>query len=61
MIELSLIDAVLLCWAGVATGTALHYKSGERAAKMFIKALLSNKDLRDKVVAEYEEFQRSEA
>lgn len=56
MIEFSLMEIVLFCWAALATGYALKYKSRAEAADFFARVLIENKGVRDKVVAEFEEF-----
>lgn len=58
MIEVSLTEIVLLVWAGLATASALHYRAQEGAAKRFIRHLLEDKDLRDKIVADFEEHMK---
>ena len=58
MIEVSITEIALLVWAGLATASALHYRAEERAARRFIRHLLENKDLRDKVVADFEEHMK---
>lgn len=59
MIEFSLTEIALFCWAVLATGYALKYKSHADGADLFIRILLERKEVRDKLVAEYEEFKRS--
>ena len=59
MIELSFIEVILLAWAGIATGMALHYREEDRNHKGFVSALIEYKGLREeffvKVVADNEE------
>jgi hypothetical protein len=55
MIEFSITEIVLFCWAILATGYALRYRQEQRAANMFLRAILSNKDLREHMVADFEE------
>ena len=55
MIEVSLIDMVLLIWAGGATGLWLSTRDELRGAKVFIRALLEDEDIRNKIVADYKE------
>ena len=59
MIEFSLMEIVLFCWAALATGYALKYKSRAEGADFFARVLIENKNVRYKVVAEFEEFKRS--
>jgi hypothetical protein len=56
MIEFSFGEIALFCWAVLATGYALKYRQEQRAADLFIRVLLERKDVRDKLVAEFEEF-----
>lgn len=56
MIEFSLTEIALFCWAVLATGYALKCKSHADGADLFIRVLLERKEVRDKVVAEFEEF-----
>ena len=56
MIEFSLIEIALFCWAVLATGYALRYRQEQRAADLFVRVILERKDVRDKLVAEFEEF-----
>ena len=55
MIEVSLIDMVLLIWAGGATGLWLSTRDELRGAKVFIRALLEDEHIRNKIVADYKE------
>ena len=59
MIEFSLMEIVLFCWAALATGYALKYKHKAWATDLFVRVILERKDVRDKVVSEYEEFRRT--
>ena len=59
MIEFSIGEIALFCWAVLATGYALKYKQEARAADLFIRVILERKDVRDKLVAEFEEFKAS--
>lgn len=56
MIEFSLTEIALFCWAVIATGYALRYRQEQRAADLFVRVILERKDVRDKLVAEFEEF-----
>jgi hypothetical protein len=59
MIEFSLTEIALFCWAVLATGYALKYKSEAEGANFFARMLIERKDVRDQVVAEYDEFRAS--
>ena len=56
MIEFSFGEIALFCWAVLATGYALRYKQEARASDLFVRVILERKDVRDKLVAEFEEF-----
>jgi hypothetical protein len=56
MIEFSFTEIALFCWAVIATGYALRYRQEQRAADLFVRVILERKDVRDKLVAEFEEF-----
>lgn len=58
MIEVSIIEVALFCWAVLATASALKYKQQERGAKIFIKALLEDDKMRDAVVADFKEHMK---
>jgi hypothetical protein len=60
MIEVSTTEIALFCWAVLATGYALRYKSEARGADVFIKVLLENKEVRDDVVAKFEQFRKGQ-
>ncbi len=60
MIEFSLTEIALFCWAVLATGYALRYRQEARGSDLFIRVLLERKDVRDKLVAEFEEFKASQ-
>jgi hypothetical protein len=57
MVEFSLVEIALLCWAVIATAYAFKCREQSEGAKLFIRALLERKDLRDKLVADFEKFQ----
>jgi hypothetical protein len=55
MIEVSITEIVLFCWAVIATAYALKYRQQEQGAKMFIRAIIEDKQLRDTLVADFKE------
>jgi hypothetical protein len=55
MIEVSVTEIALFCWAVMATAYALKYRQQEQSAKMFIRALMEDKNLRDTLVADFKE------
>jgi len=60
MIEFSLTEIALFCWAVLATAYALKCKAQTESADLFVRVLLERKEVRDRVVAEYEkEFGQS--
>lgn len=60
MIEFSLTEIVLFCWAVLATGYALKCKARAEGADFFARVLIENKSVRDQVVRAYEkEFGQS--
>jgi len=59
MIEFSLIEIALFCWAVLATAYAFKWKARAEGADLFIRVLLERKDVRDRVVAEFEEFRQN--
>jgi hypothetical protein len=59
MIEFSITEIALFCWAVLATGYALRYRQEARASDLFVRVMLERKDVRDKLVAEYDEFRAS--
>lgn len=60
MIEVSITEIALFAWAIIATGYALKYKSEARGTDVFIKVLLENKEVRDDVVAKFEQFRKEQ-
>ena len=56
MIEVSLVDLVLMIWAGGATGLWLSTRDELRGAKVFIRAILEDEDIRNKVLDEHKKF-----
>jgi hypothetical protein len=55
MIEVSLIEIALFCWAVIATAYALKYRQQEQGAKMFIRALMEDDKMRETLVADFKE------
>ena len=47
MIELSFTEIILLVWAGLATGMALHYRQEDKNHRGFVNTLIEHKGLRD--------------
>jgi hypothetical protein len=61
MIEVSITEIVLFCWAVLATAYALKYRQQEQGAKMFIRALMEDKNLRDTLVADFKEHMEEQS
>lgn len=56
MIEVTITEMMLLVgWAVAATVSALHYRDEVNTAKGFMVEVLKNKELRDMLVAKYEQ------
>ena len=60
MIEVSVIEIALFCWAVLATSSALKYKQQERGAKMFIRAIMEDDEMRDVLVAEFKNHMKEQ-
>ena len=54
MVEFSLTEIALLCWAVIATAYAFKYKQEVMGANLFMRMLIERKDVRDQVVQAYE-------
>jgi hypothetical protein len=61
MIEVSVTEIALFCWAVMATAYALKYRQQEQGAKMFIRAILEDDKLRDTFVADFKEHREEQA
>jgi hypothetical protein len=61
MIEVSITEIVLFCWAVLATAYALRYKQQEQGAKMFIRALMEDDKMRDALVADFKEHMEEQS
>jgi hypothetical protein len=46
VVELSFTEIILLSWAGLATGMALHYRQEDRNHRSFVTTLIEHKGLR---------------
>lgn len=53
MIEITMTELALLIWAGMATSLWLSTREEVRRAKMFVRAMLENEELRNTVVADF--------
>ena len=59
MIEFSIGEIALFCWAVLATAYALKCKAQTESADLFIRVLLERKEVRDELVGQWEKFQES--
>jgi len=53
MLEITFTEIVLFAWAVVATAMWLKYRDETKGAKLFIKAILSDDEMRETIVADY--------
>ena len=53
MIEVSITEVFLFCWAVLATAYALKYKQQEQGAKLLIRALMEDDKMRDALVRDF--------
>lgn len=58
--EISMLELGLVVWAGWATALWMDARSDARATKMLLKTMIENKELRDGIVAKFEEFKKME-
>lgn len=58
MIEVSITEIALFCWAILATAYAMKCKQKEHGAKMFVRALLEDEKMRDALVADFKEHMK---
>ena len=56
MIEISMTELALLIWAVGATAAWMHSRDELKGAKRFLRAMIEDADIRDKVVGQYKEF-----
>jgi hypothetical protein len=61
MIEVSVTEVVLFCWAILATAYALKCKQQEQGAKMFLRALMEDDKMRDAIVRDFKEHKEEQA
>jgi hypothetical protein len=58
MIEFTLTEIVLFCWAILATGFALKYSHELLMTKFFIRKLITDEAVRTQLVAAYQTFEK---
>ena len=61
MIEVSVTEVVLFCWAVLATAYAFKCKQQEQEAKMFIRVLMEDDKMRDNLVADFKEHMEEQS
>ena len=54
MVEFSLTEIALFCWAVLATAYAFKWKARADGAEFFVMMLVERKDVRDQVIEAYE-------
>ena len=59
MIEFSIAEIALFCWAVVATGYAFKYKHEAHMAEFVLRKVIEDKKVRDHLVTEFEKFRES--
>ena len=61
MLEITFTEIVLFTWAVVATAMWFKYRDETKGAKLFIKAILSDDEMRETIVADYKRHMAREA
>ena len=61
MIEVSLTEIFLFAWASLATAYACKYKVDAKRADHFIKLFLTDKEVRAKITADFDEWEKRNA
>ena len=56
MIEFSIGEIALFCWAVLATGYAFKYKHEAHVTEFVLRKMIEDKKVRDQLVAEWEKF-----
>jgi hypothetical protein len=54
MIEFSVTEIALFCWAVLATAYALKWKSKADGSEFLVRVMLERKEVRDRIVEAYE-------
>ena len=57
MIEFTLTEIVLFCWAALATATAFQHKERATMLHQVLRHLIENEDARNKIVAEFKQLE----
>lgn len=61
MIEFSIGELVCFCAAVLATGKWFYWKGEARRHLTFVRLLIEDKTVREKVVSDFESFKRDQA
>ena len=56
MLEISMTELALLMWAVGATAGWMHSRDELRGVKRFLRVLIEEDDVRNKVIGQYKEF-----
>ena len=59
MIQFTWFELTMLVFAGIGWAGLFHYRGQSHNHRSVVLRILADKDLRDKLVAEFDEFQRS--
>lgn len=58
MIEVTLTEALLFAWAVGATAAWMQTRDDLRAAKLMLRAMIEDEDVRTKVLKSFEQFKQ---
>ena len=61
MIEFTFTEVILFAWGIVATAYAFKYHHEAMMAKFFLKQIITDKEVRDKIVGAYQEHTEKQA
>ena len=59
MIEFTLTEIWLFCWATLATAFAFRYREKSQMLHQVLRLLIENEDARNKMVAEFKQFEEN--
>jgi hypothetical protein len=58
MIEITMTELVLFCWAVLATGFMFKYRDEAKKHAFMVNLMLKDKKARDEIVSSFEEWQK---
>lgn len=61
MIEVSITEIALFAWASLATAYAFKYKIDANKANYFIKLILTDKEMRNKITENFDAWEKQNA